>query len=437
MKPDVAATQRNAAAAKPEIVKHQQIVETIRPKEPTPAALAMANNTNGPTKDLPAKNTTAKATPANTWKTAAIVNNKKIVQSPDGNFYKEERDTFKRIDLVERYTYPNSNTGRNTVPKVVTDTVAITRVENIRYVPLTRLDLIELKKLNVNIVVKKLVPLAKLRAGTVSSEHINLVPLSNYKVASRRVDPSTFNKLIQNTAGGLAGYFDGSRNFYAAVMAGGNASFGNPGAFGMQIGIAGLLSLSERWTISAELKYMNHYFNNYSLKDESVSYDVSKTPNGSGWLFSGNALVNSSVYKINSYGSIQMPILLSYNLGRVSIFGGVNLAYAFPIDWEKRTNTNTLFVESQQQQDKNPYQNTSFLLMRKNDFASRFGLGYALGLNYDLSRKVSLDARVSQILVDNAKSNLESVNKLFRLPSLQLSFGYYFRPERPGGLYYG
>lgn len=411
-------------SARQEIVKHQQVLETIKPKE-APVALASSANAK---RTLPENVTTGNnnTTAIPVWKTAAVVNNKKIVQAPDGNLYKEERDTFKRIDLVERYTYPNGNTSRNTAPKLVTDTVAVTRIENIRYIPLTKLDIAELKKLHVNIVVKELVPLAKLKARTVTSEHVNLVPLSNYKVASRRVDPSTFNKLIQNTAGGLAGYFDGSRNFYAAVMVGGNASFGNPGAFGMQIGIAGLLSLSERWTLSAELKYMNHYFSNYTLQDESVSYEVSKTPNSSGWLFSGNALVNNSVYKVNSYGSLQMPILLNYNLGRVSVFGGVNLAYAFPLDWEKRTNTNTVFVESQQQQDKNPYQNKSFLFNEKNDFASRFGLGYALGMNYDFSRKLSVDARMTQILVDNARGNTEAINKLFRLPSLQLSLGYYF-----------
>jgi hypothetical protein len=402
------------------IVKHQQVVETIKPKEEAPLVLASASN-KGP---LPKHQATGNTSP--NWKTAAVINNNKIVQSPDGNFYKEERDTFKRIDLVERFVYANGNTSRNAIPKMVTDTLAVTRIENIRYVPITRMDLAELQKLNVNITIKELVPLAKLRASTVSREHVSLVPLSNYKVASRRVDPSSFNKLIQNTAGGLAGYFDGSRNFYAAVMVGGNASFGNPGAFGMQLGIAGLLSLSERWTLVAELKYMNHYFSNYSLEDQSVSYDVSKTQTPSGWLFSGNELVTSTAYKVNSYGSIQMPIMLSYNLGRVSIFGGLNLAYSFPVDWEKRTNTNTRYVESQQQLDKNPYQNKSFLFDEKNDFASRFGLGYALGMNYDLSRKVSLDARMTQLLMDNAKGNTEAINKLFRMPSLQFSLGYYF-----------
>lgn len=414
-------------AAKAPVLKRQQVVEMIKPKESnnTPALAAATekaeqpgNNNNG------SNNTTAQQ---QVWKTTAVVNNQKIVQSPDGNYYKEERDTFKRIDLVERYAYHSSNTGgRNTPPKLTIDTVAITRIENVRYVPLTRMDLMALKKLNVNIEIKELVPLAKLKASTIAREHVNMVPLSNYKVASRRVDPSSFNKLIQNTAGGLAGYFDGSRNFYAAVMVGGNASFGNTGAFGMQIGVAGLLALSERWTLVAELKYMNHYFSNYSLQDQSVSYDVSKTQSGSGWLFSGNELTTSSVYKINSYGSIHMPVLMSYNLGRVSIFGGLDLAYAFPLSWEKRTNTNISFVESQQQQDKNPYQNKSFLYDEQNDFSSRFGLGYALGMNYDISRKISIDARMTQILTDNARGNIDAINKLFRQPSLQLSLGYYF-----------
>ncbi|PSK90071.1 outer membrane beta-barrel protein [Taibaiella chishuiensis] len=435
------------AAVKPTVVKQQQVLETIKHQDNntnnsnnsnnnnnnnTSTALASATGDKGATAAGDNTNTTNSAGNTNnsatpwTWKTKAIVNNKKIVQSPDGNYYKEQRDTFKRIDLVERYVYPHGKAARNTAPKLITDTVAVTRIENIRYVPLTKIDIAELKKLNVNITVRELVPLAKLRAGTVAREHVNLVPLSNYKVASRSVDPSSFNKLIQNTAGGVAGYFDGSRNFYAAVMVGGNGSFGNPGAFGMQIGVAGLLALSERWTLVAELKYMNHYFSNYNLQDQSVSYEVSKTQNGAGWLFSGKELVNTSSYKVNSYGSIHMPVTMSYNLGRVSVFGGLDLAYAFPISWEKRTSTNTNFVESQVDQDKNPYQNKFGQLDEVHDFGSRFGLGYAMGMSYDFSRKLSVDARMTQILFDNAKGGTEGINKLFRQPSLQLSLGYYF-----------
>ncbi len=420
----VIAAANTKATAQPAPVKQQQLTE---------AAIAAGNNSNNNTPHTPATTADNGTLAAHNndnapwvWKTKAVVNNEKIVQSPDGNYYKEQRDTFKRIDLVERYVYPHGKADRTVAPKLVTDTVAVTRIENIRYVPLTQLDIAALKKLNVNIVVRELVPLAKLRAGTVAREHVNLVPLSDYKVASRRVDPSSFNKLIQNTAGGLAGYFDGSRNFYAAIMFGGNGSFGNPGAFGMQIGIAGLLTLSERWTLVAELKYMNHYFSNYNLQDKSVSYEINKTQNGAGWLFSGNEMVTTSSYKINSYGSIHMPVTMSYNLGRVSVFGGIDLAYAFPLSWNKQSSINVNFVESQLAQDKNPYQNSYPQLDEVHDFGSRFGMGYAMGMSYDFSRKLSVDARMTQILFDNAKGGTEGINKLFRQPSLQLSLGYFF-----------
>jgi hypothetical protein len=416
--------QAKAATAKPQ--ERQHVIEEIKPEaKPAPSGL-MASNTPG-RKDAKSNSTSGSNAGSGLTPVASGFANKTIVQAADGNLYKEERDTFKRIDVLERYSYNASN--KKSKPKITIDTVAITRVEKIRYVALSRMELLAFRQMNVDMRnVKTLVPVADLHARTVSKEFVNLVPLNKYKVDSRRVDPGKFNKLIQNTAGGIANYFDGSRKFYLAVLAGGNTSFGNPGAFGMQLGIAGLYSLGERWTLAAEFKFVNHYFSNYTLNDQSVSYgNVNKEQTGGGsWLFSGTEYTSTSAYKINSFNSLEMPVTLSYNLGRVSLFGGVNLAYAFPVGWNKETSYNEVSVEKQLTQDKNPFENKSFLFDEKSDFGSRFGVGYVFGLNYDLSRKVSLDARMTQILWDNAQGNIDAINRLFRMPTLQLSIGYYF-----------
>jgi hypothetical protein len=417
------------------VMEEQKVIEEIKPK---PASVATSTNSNPSavasniTTATSAINGSNPTRPENAFgsnnnpkKVAATLNNKKIVQTSDGNFYKEERDTFKRIDIVSRTVA--SKTNRNNV-KTTLDTVAITRVERVSYVPLDALEMVALRKALVGDTRHTLTPVANLRERIVSNEMVSLVPLAKYKVASRRVDPGKFNQLVQNTSQGIANYFDGSRNFYAALVLGGNTSFGNPGAFGLQLGIAGLYQLSERLTLAAELKYVNHYFSNYSLDDQSVTFENINSQQISGveWLFSGTQKTATSSYKINNFSALEMPITLNYNLGRVSVFGGLNIAYAFPVKWSKENTLNTVPVQQTRNQNENPFLNSGFKIDEQKDFSSRFGVGYVWGLNYDFSRKVSLDARLTQILWDNNKGNTDAIKRLFHVPTLQVSFGYYF-----------
>jgi hypothetical protein len=427
-----ASSSDNIASSK--IMEEQRVIEEIKPKPTTASSTnnqpVVASNTS----KTSTKSGSTTAQPKNTFnnsnnnlkQVATTLNNKKIVQTSNGEFYKEERDTFKRIDIISRTVASKAN-GRNSV-KTVLDTVAITRVERVSYVPLDALEMVALRKMLVADNRRTLVPMANLKERIVSNEMVSLVPLANYKVASRRVDPGKFNQLVQNTSQGIANYFDGSRNFYAAFIFGGNTSFGNPGAFGLQLGIAGLYQLNERLTLAAELKYVNHYFSNYSLDDQSVTFENINSQQISGveWLFSGTQKTATSAYKINSFGALEMPITLNYNLGRVSVFGGLNMAYAFPINWSKENTLNTVPVQQTRTQNENPFLNSSFTIDEQKDFSSRFGLGYVWGLNYDFSRKVSLDARLTQILWDNNKGNTDAIKRLFHVPTLQVSFGYYF-----------
>ncbi|MFA6059961.1 MAG: hypothetical protein WC756_17270 [Taibaiella sp.] len=431
---DIQKTSPAGNIASSKKMEEQRVIEEIKP---TPASGTPSTNNQPAIANNTASTVSSSNTvdPENTFnsgnnnpkKIAATLNNKKIVQTADGSFYKEERDTFKRIDIISRTVAGKAN-GRNTV-KTVLDTVAITRVERISYLPLNALEMVALRKILVaDTRTRTLIPVANLKEKIVSNEMVSLVPLANYKVASRRVDPGKFNQLVQNTSQGIANYFDGSRNFYAALIVGGNTSFGNPGAFGLQLGIAGLYQLSERLTLSAELKYVNHYFSNYSLDDQSVTFENINSQQVSGieWLFSGTQKTTTSSYKINNFGALEMPITLNYNLGRVSVFGGLNMAYAFPIKWSKENTLNTVPVQQTRAQNENPFLNSNFVIDEQKDFSSRFGLGYVWGLNYDLSRKVSLDARMTQILWDNNKGNTDAIKRLFHVPTLQVSFGYYF-----------
>lgn len=410
------------------LIEEQNVIEQIQPKSGnTGAAGILASNVakdNSVTENVLQPGSNNKP---NLKQIAQTLNNKKIVQSTEGYLYKEERDTFKRVDIMERYA-SNTAANKNKKPVTVIDTVAITRVEKIRYVPLTKVEVVALQKMKVNISGGTVVPMARLKERTVSREMVNFVPLNKYKVGSRKVDPSKFNMLVKNTTGGIANYFDGSRNFYAAILLGGNASFGTPGAFGMQLGIAGIYSISERLSLMAELRFANHYFSNYTMEDKSVAYDnvTSQQVSGAQWLFSGTEYTTTSAYKMNNFYTLEMPLMLSYNLGRVSLFGGANLAYASSLKWDKQIAYNSTPVQKTQEQNKIPFTNTGYQVNEQNDFASRLGIGYVFGVNYEMSRKLSLDARMTQILADNAQGNINTINKLFRMPTMQLSIGYYF-----------
>jgi len=415
--------EMHLAAGETQLKEEQRVIEQIKPvQKNTPVAAAGTNErSRAGTNNYAAGNTGIR-------QLSLALGNKRIVKDSEGNLYKEERDTFKRIDLVERLVASGNRSKNGPAYKTTMDTVAVTKVEKVRYVALDHLELISLRKLGIEASAKKIVPAAGLKERTLSKKEIvSLVPLNQYKVASRRIDPGKFNQLIQNTSQGISNYFDGSHNFYAAVLVGGNASFGNPGAFGMQVGIAGLYSLSERLTLAAELKYVNHYFSNYSIEDRSVTFEnVSSQQVGTGWLFSGQQNTTTSAYKINGFGALEMPVTLSYNLGRLSIFAGLNMAYAFPIKWSKENTFNTTNVQETQSQNQNPFREAFFKVDEQKDFNSRFGLGYLWGMSYDVSRKISLDARISQIVWDNGSGNTDAINRMFRIPTMQVSIGYFF-----------
>jgi hypothetical protein len=123
-----------------------------------------------------------------------------------------------------------------------------------------------------------------------------------------------------------------------------------------------------------------------------------------------------------------MPLLLSYNLGRISLFGGPEFAYFFPLTWTKGTpRSEVIDVSQTTTTHANPFVSKPLLLNEQKDFNSRFGMGYVFGLSYDFSRKVSLDARVSQMLWDNSgKYKVDALRNIYHLPTAELSIGFYF-----------
>ncbi|MFT4061384.1 MAG: hypothetical protein QM642_03395 [Edaphocola sp.] len=366
--------------------------------------------------------------PAKGKKSPITINGAPVVAAADGTLFKEKRDTVKRIDMVSRTPAGNMGNGRNTPIKTFMDTVAVAKIERVRYTPLTPLETISVHT-QIEGDTRRLSNMGTMHDKVTAHEEIQLVPLAKYKVGSKRVNPSKFNKLVSSATQGLAGYFDGNQKLYAALLAGGNAAFGNPAAFGMQLGLAAFYQLNERLALSAELRYVNHYYSNFTLNDQSVSYENVSGQQSSTleWLFSGTKITTDAVYKVNNYWALELPVTLNYTFGRLSVFGGTTLAHAAAPDWIKQYSVATKNEVSQTNSTNNsPFTATNSTINTGTDFKSKFGLGYVGGASYDLSRKVSVDARLSQILWNNNNGSTSSINSLFRAPTIQLSIGYFF-----------
>lgn len=401
----------------PVVIEQQKVIEQIKPlqKITTPVRSNSAVVSQAKAMQVPAMQPLA-----------VSIDQDPIVQSEAGVYYKEERDTFTQISIARRL---EAEVGSNRLtPKIIEDTLAVKRIEKVTYTPLNKMEMIALRQLNIDLnKAVAVVPRARLINSTVTTnEAVSMVPLSKYMVKSKKVDKKNLNSFLQQTTNSLATYFDGSQKFYMAILAGGNMSIGNPAAYGMQLGIAGLYSISERVTLAAELRFLNHYYSNYTIEDSRRTYDVSSSqlPGGS-WLFSGKEYTVTSSYRIDHYNSLELPLTANYNLGRLAVYGGVNFSYAFPLKWDRSQSFTEKSIDQQQTTPNSPFVNTGFKLNEQSDFGPRVGIGFVTGVTYDFSRTLSLDVRMRQQVWNNG-DKASSLNHLYKSPSLQLSIGYYF-----------
>ena len=218
---------------------------------------------------------------------------------------------------------------------------------------------------------------------------------------------ATFNDIKFHIAGA---------QFAPGLTAGINGTFFGPNSFkGFQFGVTGNFIFSDNLSLLAEVKYFHRINNNYSLNDNYYTY----TPAGGGQYSKELQPVS---YSFSTLHSIEMPISIRYCLSHFNFFVGGNLVYAFAINTGASTQvatTNTPVLVSAPGNDNTPK-------IKANDFNSQFGLGYLLGISYQLSPNVMLDFRNVQTVWNNSSSQGAKIisNQLYKSPSLQVSIGY-------------
>lgn len=359
------------------------------------------------------------------------LNQQDVYQSENGGLYKEQRDTFKQIELAQRPSDRNytKDLRKPFVPEL--DTVSVYKIARLSFVPLS---IAEVSALSPAVLSANIQPMHLASSALASASpdlsgmtaSTDLVPLKEFRVSSHKMNGSIFSKWFQYANGGMSGLFDGTKDWYISFLFGGNMGLGSPNAYGMQAGASFLYALAERWTLALEIRYQNSLYSNFRFFDNATIYDVTAEKTPLGTQFSGMEYKNQTNYQANSLSRISMPVLLSYNLGRVSVFAGPEFSYYFTLNNTHHETVDAAAVSKLTYDNKNPFTNEYYRLDPASDFKARFALGYAFGLSYDFSRKVSVDLRFNQMLWDNSgKYQLDALRQIYRQPMVELNFGFY------------
>jgi hypothetical protein len=205
-------------------------------------------------------------------------------------------------------------------------------------------------------------------------------------------------------------YKVGAAKFAPGLTAGINGTFFGPNSFkGFQFGVAGDFIFGDTWSILCELEYFHRInSNNFSINDQY--YDANTRQ------------VNTSVYSFPTLHSFEMPIAARFNVGNFGFSAGLNLVYSLSFTPDSTMGQPSASTKSQ------PVGIASGPKLNFDDFGSRFGIGYLVGMSYNVSQNLTLDMRNVQTVWDNAKSPGSKIisDQLYKSPSLQFSLIYRF-----------
>ncbi len=237
--------------------------------------------------------------------------------------------------------------------------------------------------------------------------------LGKQNQSSKGSGESTLEKL--NATFNDVKYHVSGTQFSPGLTGGINATFFGPNSFkGFQFGVTGNFSFGDNVAAMAEVKYFHRINNNYSLNDNYYTY----TQVGNG-QFSKQQETNA--YSFSTLHSIEMPVSIRYTKSHFNFYAGGNFVYSFSINTGASTLQNTAAptLVSAQGNDNAPR-------LQQDAFNSRFGVGYLMGLSYEVYPNLSLDFRSVQTVWDNAPSQGSKIvsGQLYKSPSFQVSIGY-------------
>ena len=234
-----------------------------------------------------------------------------------------------------------------------------------------------------------------------------------------------------------AGILNVRGSYYPGLSVGVNTAMFNPNNNfgGFHIGVTNLKPVGNHFSILTELKFFTRNNSGYTVQDIStINKNLSTdnvtlaNQNKSIYTYQVDSTVNS--YNFKGFTTIELPVMFQAHIRSFTAYGGVNMAYGFKLNTKeikrnyivekKETLDNSILFQPQAELG-NKYS--------RDDFSSRFGLGYTIGAAYNFNQNVYVDLRVTKNVWDDAKtlSAKEVSSNYFKVPTLQLSLGYRFK----------
>lgn len=227
---------------------------------------------------------------------------------------------------------------------------------------------------------------------------------------------------------------------YPGISMGVNASLFSKHNFGgFQAGFTNTIPLSEYFSMMTELKFFyrnNSGFTvtdaNTTLRNQNLDTLTYASSNQNAYSYQMDSSVR--IYNFKHVMSLEIPVYLQGHFGNFSVYGGLNLAYNFRLN-VKQINRDFV-INGLDIVDKNSnytYPGTRGYQYSRDDFGSRFGIGYGLGASYSFNPNLYIDLRMTQNVWDNTQSNASRAisNGFFKIPSFQFALGYRFKKFDP------
>jgi hypothetical protein len=243
------------------------------------------------------------------------------------------------------------------------------------------------------------------------------------KQSKNAYNPRRFEEMVQNMKVDF-----GKVSFHPGLVAGISSSVGAYNMMGVQLGLVGIMNISDHWGMFAELKGIYRFGNGKSLINNYKDYTGINYIGNNTYSHEWDSVAHS--FNISSSTSVELPIAVRYSANRLNAFVGVNGTYNFAVRVDEYTqkysrsyvSNSTNRQEVTQQWGENP-------VIGYDAFKARFMLGYVVGAGYQVSPNIGIDFRATQPLMESnagTKSTAIVSKQLYRAPSFQLNFTYKF-----------
>lgn len=221
-------------------------------------------------------------------------------------------------------------------------------------------------------------------------------------------------------------FFETKSNYYTNVFGGFNVTPKALLPFGFHAGAGIHFWMRDKWTLGAELSYAYKVLNN-EIIDEAVKNTPtgSPTPVTGGYLYNYKRETTQNIYSFKYLNTFELPILVGYHSEKWSVFAGPSFHYASKMRYKKTSTTTTIDTVVKLSSEDFTLANSQ-LKSVNDDFKARLGLGYNLGIQYNVTDRLGLSCRVSQVLMDNTSTEMGAIfsNQMVKIPSLSIGVKY-------------